>query len=79
MTFGLENLFIFGTFSDFYCTSPGVKSGGARAHNSPGAESLRGAKSHNVTSTFFSTVHYFRKTSGSNMGALILFLSPGAT
>ena len=36
---------------------------GARGDNSLGAESLRGPKSHNVISTFFNTIHYFRKTS----------------
>jgi len=37
-------------------------------------------KCHNVITSFFNTVglHYFRKTSGSNMGAPNLFLVPGA-
>jgi len=44
MTFGLENLLIFGKFSDFYCTSPGVYRWRTRGHNSPDAESLREPK-----------------------------------
>ena len=45
MTFGFQNLFIFGKFSDFYCTSPERKQRTQfKGHNSPGAGSLRVAK-----------------------------------
>jgi len=45
MTYGLENFFIFRKFSDFYCITPQTWWVGARGHNSPGAELLRGQKS----------------------------------
>jgi len=45
-----------------------------------GAESLQGAPKSpkKVTSTFFDTAHFFRKTSGSDMGAPNLLLAPDA-
>jgi len=60
----------------------GVTTGGKRGHNSPGAETLQGRRitareeksPNNVTSTLFNTVHYFRKTSGTNIGAQTSFL-----
>jgi len=60
----------------------GVTSGGQGGHNSPGAESIPGRRitaweeksPNNVTSTFLNTVHCFRKTSGSNIGAQTSFL-----
>jgi len=81
MTFGLENLLIFGKFSDFYCITLETLRGGKGAQFSGAPNHCGGSKSHNnVISTFFKTVGCicFRKISGSNMGAPNLFLSPGA-
>jgi len=63
----------------------GVTTGGQRGHNSPGAESQQGCRitareeksPNSVTCAFFNTVHCFRKTSGSNIGAQTSF-SPRA-
>jgi len=44
MTFGLQNLLIFGKLSDFYCNNTRDVTRGARGYNTPGAESLRGTK-----------------------------------
>jgi len=54
--------------------------GGNEGHNSSGAESLRGVEKspNNVSTTFFNTVRCFRNTSGSNIGAPNLLLTPGA-
>jgi len=68
-----------GLFTD-QCMPMQRRNEGSREHNSPGAESLRGAPKspNNVTSTFVSTVHVFPKTLGSNIPAPNLLLAPGA-
>jgi len=73
-SFGLENLFIFGNISYFHCNNTRDVTRGARGYNSRATNHCGGSKSH------IKIVAYvcFRKTSGSNMGAPNLFLSPGA-
>ena len=67
MRFGLENLFIFGKFSDFYCTSPGAQEGGQ------GAQFPWRRISHNsVISTFFNTLHFLPKDLGFEHGGVKL-------
>jgi len=53
---------------------------GSTPNHYGGSESQQGAPKspNNVTSTYFDTVHFFRKTSGSNIGAVNLLLPPGA-
>jgi len=62
MTFGLENLFIFGKFSDFCCIAPETQRGGQGGTIPLAPNHCGGPKSqNNVTSTFFKTVHLLPK------------------
>ena len=57
-----------------------VTTGGQRGLNSPGAESLWGRRKVPTMSQVLSSIQciWFRKISGSNMGASNLLLAPGA-
>jgi len=62
MMFGLENLFIFWKFSDFYCVAPETLRGGQGGTILLAPIHCGGAKSHNnAMSTFFKTVHLLPK------------------
>jgi len=62
MRFGLENLFCFRKIFRFLLHITRGVTRGDKRHNSPGAESLRGPKSHNnVISTSFNTLYLLPK------------------
>ena len=62
MTFGLENLHIFGKCSDFYCTAPWVLQGEGQGGTIPRApNNCEGPKSRNAINTFVNTVHLLPK------------------